>query len=332
MLASEPLSPSAFRWSYALTGVVLAAFSALGCNQTSRTTGNVQGPVGAFAFGPMAAVAPDGRINLFVVGANRTIWRSECKAVPCDRRSSYDDWWRDAGAPPYGIGSRPSATIWNQNRYDVFVIGARDQHVWHQTRGTTRWLGWEDLGGEVFGAPVATAWSDGRIDLFATFKGENIQQRYCQATGPIACRGASWSAWCAIPGRPPPGFVGDLAAISPTINQIDIAVLGRDGAIWYVSYQNGWGGWQSLGGQFASAPALAGAGGRTDVYALDAQGKLWKTTGMGRTFEQFHAIDARFDEAPVAVASNNRNELFARTRGGETLSHLSCDGDLCVSH
>jgi hypothetical protein len=326
------LSPSAFRWSRAGTVVVLAAILAFGCKQATRASGNAQGPVGAFTFGPMAVAEPDGRVNLFVVGSNRTIWRSQCKELPCDRRSRYDDWWRDAGAPPFGIGSKPAATIWNQSRYDVFVIGARDGRLYHQTRGGTRWLGWEDLGGEALsGAPIATAWSDGRLDVFAAWKGESIKQRYCQSTGPLACRGSTWSQWFEIPGRPPQGFVGDPVAVSPAFGQIDIAVLGHDGAVWYTSYQNGWGGWQSLGGQFAGQPALAGAGGRTDVFAIDSMGKLWKTTGMGRVFEQFHAIDARFDEPPVAVVSQTRVELFARTRGGETLSHLSCDADDCIS-
>jgi len=192
-------------------------------------------------------------------------------------------------------------------------------------------MGWEDLGGELYSAPAATSWGDGRLDVFVAHGGEVIQQRYCQATGPLACRGSSWSPWYAIPGKPPPGFTGDPIANAPAFDQIDIAVLGRDGAIWYVSWQSGWGGWQSLGGRFASQPALASANGRTEIFALDAQGKVWRTTGANRTFEPFHPIDARLDDAPAAAGSRNRVELFARTKGNETLTHLSCDGDHCVS-
>jgi len=303
----------------------------LGCNRPTRAPGKPMD--GAFVFGPTAVVGKDGRIDLFIVGSNRNVWRSPCRELPCDRRSRYDDWWRDAGAPPPGISTRVSATAWSRGRYDIFVVGGRGRRVWHQTRSGTRWMGWEDLGGEFFSAPAVTSWGDGRLDVFVAAAGESIQQRYCQTTdGPLACRGSSWSSeWYTIPGRPPPGFIGDPVANSPAFDQIDIAVLGRDGAIWYVSWQSGWGGWQSLGGQFASQPALATANGRTEVFALDARGTLWRTTGASRTFEPFHAIDAGLDEAPTAASSQNRVELFARSKGNETLAHLSCEGDLCLS-
>jgi hypothetical protein len=309
--------------------VALAGSLVLGCNRPKRST--AAAPNGAFVFGPTAVVGRDGRIDLFVVGSNRTVWRSPCKELPCDRRSRYDDWWRDVGAPRAGISSRVGATAWSQGRFDVFVVGGRERRLWHQTRAGTRFLGWEDLGGEFFTAPAVTSWGDGRLDVFVGAAGEVIRQRYCQATGPLACRGSSWSQWFDIPGRPPPGFVGDPVANAPAFDQIDIAVLGRDGAIWYTGWQSGWGGWQSLGGQFASQPALTAANGRTEIFALDAQGKLWRTSGTNRTFEPFHALDARFDEAPSAASSQNRVELFARTKGNETLAHLSCDGDHCLS-
>jgi hypothetical protein len=210
------------------------------------------------------------------------------------------------------------------------VVG-RDGRLWHQTRAGTRFMGWEDLGGQLRSAPAATSWADGRLDVFVAWGGEEIQQRWCQATGPLACRGATWSAWGKIPGRPPTGFIGDPTAVSPQVNQIDVAVLGRDGAIWLSSYINGWGGWQSLGGKFSHAPALAGSGGKTEVFALDAEGKVWKTSGMNRSFEPFRALDAKLDESPTAASWRESVELFARTKEGETLTHLSCTGDLCVS-
>jgi hypothetical protein len=309
---------------------LLLVVAALGCNRPNRPTGSSQPLPGAFAFGPSAVVKRDGMIDLFIVGSNRTVWRSPCNELPCDRRTRYDDWLREGGAPPRGIASRLAVTAWSQGRYDVMVVG-RDRRLWHQTRAGTRFMGWEDLGGDLRSAPVATSWADGRLDVFVAWGGEEIQQRWCQATGPLACRGSTWSAWGKIPGRPPTGFVGDPAAVSIGPNQIDVAVLGRDNAIWIVSYINGWGGWQSLGGQFESAPALAGVGGRTEVFALDAQGKVWKTSGANRVFEPFRALDAELDEAPAAASSRESVELFARTKEGETLTHLSCTGDHCVS-
>jgi hypothetical protein len=310
---------------------VLVLLLAIGCKRPSRATPAGNALSGAFHFGPTAVVRRDGRIDLFVVGSNRTVWRSPCDELPCDRRTRYGDWLREAGAPPGGVGSRVSVTAWSQGRYDLFALGARDKHIWHQTRSGTRWLGWEDLGPEFFTAPAAVSWGDGRMDVFAGGPGETIKQRYCQSTGPLACRGAGMYPWVAIPGRPPQGFTGDPVAVSPAPDQIDIAVLGRDGAIWYVGWQGGWGGWQSLGGQFTSQPALAAVGGRTEIYALDAQGKLWRTSGANRTFEPFHVIDASLPEAPTAAGSQNRVELFARTKDNGTIAHLSCEGDHCLA-
>jgi hypothetical protein len=309
---------------------VLLAIATFGCKRANRASVAVQGPTGAFVFGPSAVQRRDGKIDVFVVGSNRTVWRSPCIEMPCDRRSRYDDWMREGGAPPRGIDSRVGASFWNGGRWDIFAVG-RDRRLWHQTRGGTRWMGWEDLGGELVTSPAVTSWSDGRLDVFVGKAGEEIQQRYCQATGPFACRGSSWYPWSPYPGRPPAGFIGDPAAVAPSTNQIDVAVLGRDGAIWITSYISGWGGWQSLGGQFVAPPALAALNGRTDIFALDAQGKLWRTTGANRTFEPFRRLAASLDEAPTAAGSQNLVELFARTKGGETLAHLSCDGDHCVS-
>jgi hypothetical protein len=42
-------------------------------------------------------------------------------------------------------------------------------------------------------------------------------------------------------------------------------------------------------------------------------------------------MPATLDEAPTAATWKESVELFARTKEGETLTHLSCTGDLCVS-
>jgi len=314
---SDALRPSAISLG------LLVAVGLGGCAQKKRSAEPFR-PVGAFVFGPSATAHRDGRIDLFVVGSSKTVWRSACSEPPCDSGKRYEDWLVDVGAPPPGAGSRVAVTAWGDRRQDFFIVGARDRRMWHQTREGTRWLGWEDMSGSLFATPAATSWGEGRIDVFAVGPGETIYQRYCLGTGPLACRASSFTLWSPYPGRPPAGVVGDPAAAAATMNQIDIAVLGRDGAIWYVGYLNGWGGWQSLGGQFAHAPAIAIVGYRTEIYALDANKKLWRASGSNRVFEPFTQLEVSFDEPPAAAGSPTGAELFARTPGGETLLHVSC--------
>jgi len=64
----------------------------------------------------------------------------------------------------------------------------------------------------------------------------------------------------------------------PNSVRLDVFVRGTDGALWHKYYQNGWSGWQSLGGQLAAGtgPAVASwSAGRLDVFVQGTDGALW---------------------------------------------------------
>jgi hypothetical protein len=57
---------------------------------------------------------------------------------------------------------------------------------------------------------------------------------------------------------------------------------GSDNALWHRWYENGWGGWQFLGGGLTSAPdAVSWGPGRIDVFARGGENGLWLTSFDG---------------------------------------------------
>jgi hypothetical protein len=57
---------------------------------------------------------------------------------------------------------------------------------------------------------------------------------------------------------------------------LDVFVRGGDNALWHKWFQNGWSGWESLGGYLTSSPAAASwSYGRIDVFVRGGDNALW---------------------------------------------------------
>jgi hypothetical protein len=77
--------------------------------------------------------------------------------------------------------------------------------------------------------------------------------------------------------------VGDPALASPAPGKAVLATRGADDSGWTNTLSttgNGWtaAGWGPLGGVLSSSPAVAAAGGRTDVVILGLDGAWWRQT------------------------------------------------------
>ena len=99
-------------------------------------------------------------------------------------------------------------------------------------------------------APTSASWAPDRLDVFAT---ANVRHAH-----PPWVDGQSWSAgWENLAGQP-----GGLWARRPPSpwapNRLDVFVTANDGTLQH-NWWNGawWSGWENLGGQLASAPAVA---------------------------------------------------------------------------
>ena len=221
---------------------------------------------------PVVVTMPSGRTDLFILGSDGAIWQSTCTKA-CNKRANFTSWSRQPGRPPGGATSDPAGVAWGEGRIDVFVRGAIS-NVWHQTWENGAWLGWEDLDGRTASGPTVASWASGNLHVFV-LAGNAVWHRACVANDTVPlCRGSSWMNWLADPGSPPIG-ASAVTSVSNGSSTVDVALRGSDGALWFQRWNGGgWIGWRSLGGQLGSSPTLVAQGGRTEVYALDAQGEL----------------------------------------------------------
>ncbi|HEV8246899.1 MAG TPA: hypothetical protein VGP93_14070, partial [Polyangiaceae bacterium] len=258
-----------------------ALLAALACGTEPDKTALLH-PVGAFAFDLAATGLPNHGVELAVVGNDGNVWRSICEK-PCKAAQGFSDFMRDAGSPPVGAASSPSLVSRTSDRLDIFVLGG-DAAIWHQTWDRSYWLGWESLGAPFVSAPAAVSWANDRIDLIAVDNRGILEHRYCVVLGVPGCRAGNWQPWEGALGRPTTGIEGDPSAVSSSSDHIDMVVLGGDGAIYHKSWDKGWSGWRSLGGEFKYAPAMTARGSTLEVFAVDDVGKLWLTTGSSKRF------------------------------------------------
>jgi hypothetical protein len=216
---------------------------------------------------------PSGRTDIFLLGSDGIVWQSTC-TKNCSKRSNFTNWSKQPGRPPGGATSDPGGVAWGEGRIDLFIRGAR-ANIWHQTWDNGTWLGWEDLDGATGSGPTATSWGPGNLHMFV-LAGNSMWHRACVAAdSQPTCRGGNWMPWMADAGVLPIGAVSAGHAVSTGNNNVDLALRGSDGALWFQRWAGGgWIGWRSLGGPLATSPTLVPSGGRTEAFALDTNGTL----------------------------------------------------------
>jgi hypothetical protein len=126
--------------------------------------------------------------------------------------------------------------------------------------------GWESLGGISRGAPAATTWGPGRLDVFVRGADNALWHKWSAGR---------WTSWERL-GSPPGGLTSAPAAVSWAPGRIDVFAAGAYGRLWHRWYQSRWSSWESLGGVIVGAPAVASWGsGRLDVFVRGADNRLW---------------------------------------------------------
>ena len=123
---------------------------------------------------------------------NNEPWHIQPLDIPTSRRYA-------TTPPPLGLWNLPGTMTpleddmgkmdvcsWGPGRLDLFVTG-EDKKLWHRAYWQ-EWHGWEDLGGQLLGAPTAVSWGPERIDVFGTGLDGQVWQ--------IGWQGADgWSGW-----------------------------------------------------------------------------------------------------------------------------------------
>jgi hypothetical protein len=136
---------------------------------------------GSFASAPSMVTWGNGRLDVFVLGANNQMLHQ-----------TYDDnsWnqsWEDLGGT---FASPPAVISWGPGRLDVFALGG-DNQMYH--RGYDGgWLGpWESLGGVFNSPPAAAARAADRLDVFGLGTDNNVYH---------ASWDGQWHLWEALGG------------------------------------------------------------------------------------------------------------------------------------
>jgi hypothetical protein len=156
---------------------------------------------------PVLASDADGRLEVFVVRSDQTVWH-------CGQTQPNGDWadWAPLGLPGAGTPGPLTVACNADGRLELFttaLLGA----VWNcrQTQPNGDWSDWEsmDFPHEAeLGGLAAARNQDGRLELFAVGEGGVLWHRW--QTQP----GGSWSAWKSLETRGT-GFAGVTAAPGP---------------------------------------------------------------------------------------------------------------------
>jgi hypothetical protein len=109
--------------------------------------------------------------------------------------------------------------------------------------------------------------------------------------------------------------------------RLDVFVRSTDGALWHKYYQNGWSGWESLGGQLAPGTGAAVASwsaGRLDVFVEGTNGALWHKWWNGAQWSGWQNLGGKLTASPAATSgigngtpsSRGQIEVFVRGTDG----------------
>jgi hypothetical protein len=249
-----------------------------------------------------------------------------------------------------------AASTWGGNRLDVFY---RDQAgaLRHKARDDSgAWLGTENLGGSIVGAPSAASWAQDRIDVFVKGTDNAVYHQWGTSAGMSngyeglggqivdTPHVVSWGpgrldvfvngtgnqlfdqAWDMV-SQPwwggwwmlSAGSMGTPSPVAWAPNRLDIFSQGMDASLEHVFWDGSqWRGPESLGGTLASRPAVASWGpNRLDVFALGTDHALYHKASSGGPFSDWESLGGTWTSAPSVVSwGSGRLDIFVRGTDG----------------
>lgn len=166
---------------------------------------------------PSAVTDASGRLDVFVRGTDNALWR---------RAFVNNTWsaWESLGGT---LTSEPATVSW-AGRIDVFARGTDSSliHKWYQD--TLGWsAGWENLGGQIVGAPGVLSLSPGQMDVFARGTDSALWHKWYTY---------GWSAWEWLGGE----VLSSPSAASWNRDRMDVFYRGPDTTLRHSWWNNGW--------------------------------------------------------------------------------------------
>ncbi len=255
---------------------------------------------------PVASRNADGRLEVFALGTDRSVWHI-WQTAPNNGWSGWDGLGGSFTTPPVvGINA--------DGRLEVFVRGD-DGALYHnwQMIPNNGWhiFGWQRLGGVLTSRIAVASNADGRLEVFARHA-DNALWHIWQ-TSP----NGGWSNWSSLG-----GFITTEPVVARNADgRLEVFARGTDNALWQrwqTAPSNGWSsGWASLGGVLTTPPAVINnADGRLEVFARHADNALWQiwqTAPNNGWASGWASLGGGLTSRPVAGRNaDGRLEVFVR--------------------
>ena len=187
------------------------------------------------------------------------------------------------------------------------------------------WSPWSDKGDPLSVAPAVTSFAQNRLDVFAKGENDHLWQKSWDGSG--------WGPWKEVAGgRLTSSPTAVPWTIPPVGIEVDLHVFvrGFENKLAYKQAVLGqvWTEWVDLGGELASAPAVASWGpGRLDVFAQGENGHLMHKRWNGEEWSGWRDLGGRLTSAPATVSwGPNRIDVFVRGHDHQ-LAHKRWNGE-----
>ena len=244
---------------------------------------------------PLTWVAPngDGRLQVFVVGADHAGGQSLWQLPQEDLGNCWSDWLRH-GAPPGSGGLRwsPAVARGSDGGLELFVIGddlepeglGTGGALYHrsQSGGDGEWSTWQSLKtGEanLFGSPAAVAAADGHLEVFALGQDGTLWHKWQDGGKDV------WSQWISR-GAPAEHLLNSAPAVGVNADgRLEVFSVSQGAELWSIAQQaagNGWSEWVSHGtpsgvlfGSDSTPAVIRAADGHVELFIVGNDLALW---------------------------------------------------------
>lgn len=276
---------------------------------------------GSFRDGPTVTRGPEGRLMVFSRGFDNAVYfRTQVKANAVTGEPSVN-WgpWESLSGELY---SKPAVALNSEGLIHVFGK-ARDNTLLHRTQFSNEsgifWGEWENLGGSLSGAPSVIIDPEGLIHVFARATDRSM----FHLTQVPKAEFMSWGTWKTMGGTL--ASQPRLTTLNNDANLLEIVVRGADKSYWVKAQVSNhedtvaWSKWGSLGGVFASGPAmLVNHDGMVDVFGRGVDQRVYgKHQYMTEEGTQFTPWTDYGGAATTAIEAGRRPDgtiaLFTRT-------------------
>lgn len=256
-------------------------------------SGYIRTPSGAAATGTSTTE------EVFVRGQDNALWSSTVSG------QMFGGWTSRGGLTAVA----PGATATSATNTEAFVQGV-DAKLWTVKETSGTFGSWSSLGGIITAGPAAASgFAANREDVFV--RGGDRAVWWITSTD----GGATWGKFASGG-----GLTVDSVGVAAQTGELDVAVWGADGQLWWNQYKTAWSGWAPLGGRTVYAPAVTScSAGHLDVWVAGVDGRLWSrsSTDDGATWGAWTSLGGLWTSNLTAFCHPGSTSVDVFGRGSD---------------